>query len=262
MRTIVFLIFLANDLSAQPYRLAPPQIRCEQVFFEKNTEVRLFFDLKGATIQYTLDGSEPSEQSEMYRKPISIDRDVRLQARVFHPDYLPGESVRLDLFRRGTSPVPPLRLGYAPADEYGGAAGNYDRLIDGRIGSDDLHDGAWIGLQGKPLKAYAVWRDEQVVQSVKLSTLTNTGAWIFPPVRIQVFVAGEDAIYRMVQELSLPAPGDGTRPEEGRHTYIITFPPERCTRMRVEAIPWGALPSWHPGAGAQAWLFVDEIAFE
>jgi hexosaminidase len=107
-----------------------------------------------------------------------------------------------------------------------------------------------------------MWQDEQRVQSVKLSTLTNTGAWIFPPARIQVFVAGEDALYRMVQEMSLPAPGDGLYPEEGRHTYIITFPPERCTRIRVEAIPWGALPSRHPGAGAQAWLFVDEIAFE
>jgi hypothetical protein len=260
MRISLFFLLFAHSLAAQQYRLAPPQIRCEQVFFENNTEVRLFFDLKGARIRYTLDGTEPSEQSELYKKTIRVDKDVRLRARVFHPDYLPGETARLDLFRRGTTPAP-LRLGQRPADEYLGRIDNYDCLTDGKAGSDDLHDGAWIGLPGKQLYAYATWKKEQHIQTVKLSTLTNTGAWIFPPTKISVYVAGEDAHYRLVREEMLTA-GNSQKPEEGHHTYVLRFPPERCTRVRVVAEPWGNLPDWHPGKGTPAWLFVDEIAFE
>jgi hypothetical protein len=262
MRMTFCLILLAHSLFAQQYRLAPPKIRCEQVFFENNTEVRLFFDLKGARIRYTLDGTEPTALSALYKKPIRVNKDVRLRARVFHADYLPSEIAALDVFRRGTPPVPPLRLGHAPADEYGGAASNYDRLIDGKTGSDDLHDGAWIGLSGKPLDVYATWKKEQQIRVVKLSTLTNTGAWIFPPTKISLYVAGEDAQYRLVKEEVLTTPGNSLKPEEGRHTYVLRFPPERCTRVCVVAEPWGNLPDWHPGKGAPAWLFVDEIAFE
>lgn len=260
MKISFFLLLFAHSLAAQQYRLAPPQIRCEQVFFENNTTVRLVFNLKGAEIRYTLDGSEPTRHAPRYEQPIVVDKDVLLQARAFHPDFLPGEIAALHLYCRGAKPAR-LILAQAPAEEYLGRIGNYDCLIDGKVGSDDLRDGAWIGLPGKQLYAYATWKKEQQIQVVKLSTLTNTGAWIFPPTKISVYVAGEDAHYRLVSAEILTI-DNSQKPEEGRHTYVLRFPPERCTWVRVVAEPWGMLPEWHPGKGTPAWLFVDEIAFE
>lgn len=51
--------------------------------------VELFTDL-GGTIRYTLDGSEPTEESPEYTGPISISSTKVVRARIFKPNFIPG----------------------------------------------------------------------------------------------------------------------------------------------------------------------------
>ena len=41
-----------------------------------------------------------------------------------------------------------------------------------------------------------------------------------------------------------------------------TFPRRDARYVKVRAYKYGAVPPWHPGAGGQAWIFVDEIIVE
>jgi hypothetical protein len=41
-----------------------------------------------------------------------------------------------------------------------------------------------------------------------------------------------------------------------------TFPPRNARFVKVRAYNYGAVPQWHPGAGGQSWIFVDEITVE
>jgi hypothetical protein len=41
-----------------------------------------------------------------------------------------------------------------------------------------------------------------------------------------------------------------------------SFPDAEARYVRVKARTYGKLPSWHPGSGGDAWIFVDEIIVE
>lgn len=45
-----------------------------------------------AQIRYTLDGSEPTENSLLYEKPVIIRKNIRLKAIVYHPDWTFGKN--------------------------------------------------------------------------------------------------------------------------------------------------------------------------
>jgi hypothetical protein len=41
--------------------------------------------------------------------------------------------------------------------------------------------------------------------------------------------------------------------------FTQTIPPITARYVRVRAYNFGKIPSWHPGAGGEPWIFVDEI---
>lgn len=74
------VIFL--DIEGVPDVMLPPEI----VFEEENFVDRMSVELQhknGLTIRYTLDGSIPNFQSEVYSESLSIDEGVTLKARLF-----------------------------------------------------------------------------------------------------------------------------------------------------------------------------------
>lgn len=74
------VIFL--DIERVPDVMLPPEI----VFEEENFVDRMSVELQhknGLTIRYTLDGSIPNFQSEVYSESLSIDESVTLKARLF-----------------------------------------------------------------------------------------------------------------------------------------------------------------------------------
>ena len=41
--------------------------------------------------------------------------------------------------------------------------------------------------------------------------------------------------------------------------YVQTISPVKARYVRVHAYNLGKIPAWHPGAGGDAYIFVDEI---
>lgn len=64
-------------------------------FVEINSEIVLETE-EGASIYYTTDGSEPTEQSILYNAPIKIDRNTTIKAYAVKDDYLDSEVVTYD----------------------------------------------------------------------------------------------------------------------------------------------------------------------
>lgn len=65
----------------------PPAISPAGGTFEGPVMVSMHTPLPGAVIQYTVDGSEPTRFSVLYRGPFLIDGPVTLHAKVFHSGY-------------------------------------------------------------------------------------------------------------------------------------------------------------------------------
>lgn len=70
--------------------VANPRINPSHPYFNGGGLVTLSTPTPGATIHYTLDGSEPTESSTVYEGPIAIQQSARLQARAFLVDAWPS----------------------------------------------------------------------------------------------------------------------------------------------------------------------------
>ena len=66
--------------------------------------------------------------------------------------------------------------------------------------------------------------------------------------------------FRKVAEIKTDiAPEDMT---ERTKDYAQTIQPTTARYIRVKAYNLGKIPAWHPGAGSDAFIFVDEIIIE
>jgi hypothetical protein len=254
---IIVFITCCWSLQAQEFRLAPPILRCDQVFFEKTATVRMNFALEGAQIHYTLDGSEPSKTSPIYRKLLKIKQDATVKAIAVHNDYQPSTPAILSVFKKGIVFKTAPELKEIPAPEYAGSKAPGLVLTDGQAGSEDLKDGNWLGFK-TDLGFQGSWDLPQKLQSVKVSGFTAWNSWILPPARIEVWGALTPNSWQLLASKAYEL---REKPLEGRQLYKLDFSPGEYRQIKVIVHNAGPLPENHPGKGNPAWLFVDEILF-
>ena len=89
-------VYFAEPTPGAPNRrgvdgVAPaPEFSSPGGLYTEAQTVVLATEVEGGVIRYTLDGRTPTEDSTEFTEPIEVNGTVRLTARVFHPDLLPG----------------------------------------------------------------------------------------------------------------------------------------------------------------------------
>lgn len=257
-RTGLILLCALGSALAQPFQLAEPVLLTPSPFFTDSAVIRLRFDLEGAEIRYTLDGNEPTRLSPEYKGPVTVQSTCLLVAKAFHSDFLASETVSALLIKIDPALLPVRgELAIPPSPQYAGQGSS--SLFDLQKGSTNYSDGRWLGFEGKNLDYSFSLQKEQTAQRLTINSLSATGAWIFPPRRIEIWAkTAPNGAFKKVAEENYP-PLSGPMPA---HDKVIVLPfPEACTarEWKVVVENYGALPDWHPGKGAPAWLFVDEI---
>src|SRR5690606_12017184 len=66
---------------------APPVAEPAPGVYYDSVRVSLESETENATIRYTLDGSEPTEESERYTEPIALGASAAVRARAFRNGY-------------------------------------------------------------------------------------------------------------------------------------------------------------------------------
>jgi hexosaminidase len=245
---------------AQPFQLAPPQIRYQTPFFEKNTTATCVFALEGAAIHYTLDGTTPTHASPRYRRPVRIQKSAVLKAIAFHPDYLDSEVSSASFVRVAAIPAAQIAFDMPPSPQYPGHGAA--TLTDHQKGGLDVHDGKWLGFEGTQAGVTMHFDKPFQPASLTLSALVSTGSWIFPPRSVEVLGSLDGSAYFPVGHRQFDAGGDSAHPTDGQNFYTLPLEPKMIRHIKVVVHPYGNLPAWHPGAGKPAWLFLDEIIVE
>ncbi len=129
-------------------------------------------------------------------------------------------------------------------------------LLDGKRGDKTFSSGAWIGFEGEPL-VLAVQLKKKV-NSVTIECLSDKGNYIYAPVSMKVSASEDGEHYTELGHLEFAA--EGPDDTDGIKSYTLTLDePCKVKWLKIEAATIDALPAWHPGAGAKAFLFVDEV---
>jgi len=115
-------------------RCPEPEISLQGGFFSSSVTVSLSTSMAGSEVRYTLDGSEPKENSLLYSAPITIDSTRVLRARTFKLQSLPSKTVTNTYFINVQTDLPVFSLSTDPANFFSDTAGIYVAGTNGITG--------------------------------------------------------------------------------------------------------------------------------
>ena len=206
-----------------------------------------------APIRYTLDGSEPNENSTLYEGPIEIRETCTLKARAIRANV--ETSVFSKEFQYHKAMGRPTTTLTTPHHSY-----TYDSpalLTDGVRGGDTFSSGEYAGWSREPFEAVIEMTGEDTYSKVTLGTIVVKYDWIFNPLDLVVYTSENGRDYTEVARAEYPI--EGQDDTNGKKEYTVTFPETSAKYLKITSKVLEELPQWHDGRGRNSFVFIDEI---
>lgn len=239
----------------------PPVFSSAGQTFADSVLVTLSCPTPGATIRYSLKSESESgvdTSSHLYIEgaPILLRQSSQLHAWAMKPGM--QTSVVVHARFRQRHPVGALRLGTRYDDQYTG--GGDDGLVDGMRGGLNFRLGTWQGYHEVNLDAVVDLGSARTISFVSLGCLQDNNSWIFFPTMVEYSFSNDSTTWS--SPIIVTNTVSAKDPEAALQEFRAKVNDIRARFIRVHAANVGRCPSWHKGAGEQAWLFVDEITVE
>ena len=220
----------------------------------KNCIIAELSTIDGRPIYYTTDGSEPTETSAIYKKPIEIKANCTLKAKGIGKRGATRQFSEDITFNKATAKPITLLQPTHRSYGYGGAP----TLTDGLKGNHNYRTGRWLGFAGNDFEAVIDLQKTEEVSLVSLSTCVEKGDWVFDARGLIVSVSEDGELYTEVFCEEYPAMTE-KNPNQIYH-HEMNFTTTKARYVKVKALVEHSMPDWHGAKGYGAFLFVDEIA--
>lgn len=217
-------------------------------------QVKLESEQLNVPIHFTLDGSDLTPQSKVFKELLTINNSTVIKAGLFVDTELKEYySEKEIVFHKGIGKN--AELAKQPSRKY--EAHGAMSLVDGLKGSDNFWDNYWLGFEGNDMIFELDLGKEIQISSITASFYQNTGAWIFMPEKVifEILDAGRNKVERSVLKPESTMEVKGVVIED----ISAKFNNETARYVKVHAKNIAKIPNWHEGAGSKAWIFVDEV---
>jgi uncharacterized membrane protein len=239
-------------------QLAPPTHDLNNPFIDKPTAITIKSIIDDVQFYYTTDGTDPDQNSlKLVNGKLSIDRSTEIKVVAFKEGWIASEITSIPIFYKSRQ-IESLSLLTPPSEKY--PARGTASLLDRNLGSIGFDDGSWLGFEengttmtmdlGKPIP----------LQKVSIYALEAIDQWIFLPKKLEVFVSDDGQNFRSLKTKILPEPkvASATKP----NVLTVGFDVQKARYVRIKIDNIGKCPTWHPGSGKKAWMFLNEVIIE
>ncbi|MBR4128081.1 MAG: family 20 glycosylhydrolase [Bacteroidaceae bacterium] len=212
--------------------------------------------IDNADIHYTLDGTEPTAKSPIYKEPIAVTDSCTFKARAVRGEKMGrviGEKIKFN--KASMKPITmlqPINKQY----EFGGAP----TLVDGLKGDGNYKTGRWIAFYRNDMEAVIDLQKETEISKVAITTCVEKGDWVFDVRRFAVLVSSDGVNFTEVASQDFPVLTLDN--PNGLYDHALNFNPVTTRYVKVIATPEHSLPEWHGGKGNPSFIFVDEIEIQ
>ncbi|MCB0744380.1 MAG: GH92 family glycosyl hydrolase, partial [Ignavibacteriae bacterium] len=247
-----------------------PIIKPYRSLFANSISVELENSDKNTEIRYTLDGSEPNENSVIYKNPIIQNESFTLRAKVYGKNLLPSDEIiktfsktivndpENPFYEKDGIVYPTILKNDKFHPNY--SAGGKNGLIDGKLATKDFVSPYWQGFEENNCDIKIDLGKLTELNNISINLLENQGSWIFLPKEVTVSFS-EDG-----NKFSSPIIICKNELKEESDAKIKTFNKD-LSKVKARFIHFvaenvGKCPPFHKAAGGNAFLFIDEITIK
>lgn len=237
-------------------KLNPPQIENEDQVIQQPESLKLKHFIKGVTIRFTTDGSDPdSLHSPIYKDDFIINKGMTIKAKAYKHNWISSEISERTFYKTGYK-IDSIRL-LQPSPDAPYSTMSASILADVQKGDLKPKSGKWIGFRGIPMQAMLYFDTAHSISHVTVSSLIDIRGYIMPPRLIEIWAGNSPNHLRLLDKISPEQPTkEASAYMKG---YELKFKPVKEKYIKLVVTPVGTLPLWHRGKGDKGWIFVDEI---
>lgn len=199
-------------------------------------------------IRYTTDGSEPTENSQLYTAPVKIGKDVsEIKSATFEGSQRKGEILNL-----------PINWHKATGKKIEGSKGLDYVLTNGVKGSMKYTDSEWASWNDRNVKLTLDLEKPTDINDVTLGFINNYGMGVHRPEKVVLSVSDNGTDFHKVAEKSF-IPSEVFA--EGVNRYNESFALENVDAryLRIDLEGADVCPPGHVRPGKKVQFFIDEI---
>lgn len=240
-------------------KLNPPSLVNDKMLLKPGEKVELKHNLPGASIRYTLDGTEPdSVGGEVYDQPLVVNGTTIIRAKAFREGWASSEIINFTIFQAGLKPKE-VKLMQPTNGNYKGSGEN--TLVDAEKGvATNFRSPFWLGFRENPLEALFSFEEPALIKEVVLSYAVNMSSYIMPPEQVEIWGGNDENSLQKLKSLK-PLQPVKYSPNTVEAVSLALESAAPYKYYKVVAYPISRLPFWHAGAGDKGWVFSDEVLF-
>lgn len=250
-------VALLND-SIYHAKLRAPEVDIDSMIFSGRSTITIDGRMKGTKVHYTTDGSLPTAAASVYTGPLTIDSTATLRVMASLEGWEESPVSDYSLLHSAFRPLN-ATLAALPDSQYLGRKDT--TLFDLVAGSTTHTDGKYLGYKEDDFQVLVDLGANRTISGANVSYLVNMGSGIMPPRGMEVWAGEQETRLSKLDEVKLVVADSMVRGAK-RHLLQAGFTPVSVRYIKIKVKNTGKLPPWHSKKGAQAWLFIDEVAFE
>lgn len=214
-------------------------------------QVNLECERPDVEIRYTVDGSEPTAESLLYRDKLMSGSAQTIKCATYRDGRQMGKTLTLPLVWNKATAKP--ILGNKQAEKI---------LVNGVRGSLRQSDFEWCSWESSDSVAFTVdLQKKQPIRSVSVGCITNYGMAAHKPADMEVWISNDNRDYHKVSDKQFT---DKEIFREGTFKDDVVFElnDESARYVRIIAKGAGPCPATHVRPGQEARIYFDEVIIE
>ena len=231
-----------------------PTINADSDTFFDSLMVSMSHPVEGVKIYYTMDGTDPRENGQLFEQPLCLKDNATVRAAAEQDGRW---SLPIDAKYYLVDARHSVKLENMYNEQY--EAGGLKALIDHQRGGENFRTGSWQGYYGVDLIATVDLGQSKKINRLAGSFLQEIYSWIWMPTEVEYFVSDDGKSFRSVGKVKneIPIDADGAFIQE-----MEVRPRTNARYVKMAAKTIGVCPEGHVGAGQKAWIFCDELVIE
>ena len=219
-----------------------------------NILIDLHTEANGLDIKYTLDGSDPANNSKLYSHPFTLNKNTTVKAAAFKDGKIAGKITEKEFFVHQAKNA---EIIYHTPFKKKNRVGSEKALTDLNYGSNWSVDTLWQEFNASEVKLEIVLENKKEIRQVRMNFLQMAITGIYMPEQIEVFGSADGENFTKLAEQSLLE----NAKVQGRYIQraIIDFPKTAATNLKVKIKTVNPIYEGHHRQGQPSRLFLDEI---